>query len=60
MKYILFKEMLEEAGIKYMAINEITSIVDGVYAGSPTNMGIEIRVLEVKAEEALEIYKSII
>ncbi len=52
--------MLEEAGIKYMAINEITSTVDGVYAGSPTNMGIEIRVLEVKAEEALEIYKSII
>ncbi len=59
MKYILFKEMLEEAGIKYMAVNEITSTVDGVYAGSPTNMGIEIRVLEEKAEEALEIYKSI-
>jgi hypothetical protein len=59
MKYILFREMLEEAGIKYMAINEITSTVDGVYAGSPTNMGIEIRVLEEKAEEALEIYNSI-
>jgi hypothetical protein len=59
MKYLLFKEMLDEAGIKYMAVNEITSTVDGVYAGSPTNMGIEIRVLEENAEEALEIYNSI-
>jgi hypothetical protein len=59
MKYLLFKEMLEEAGIKYIAVNEITSTVDGVFAGSPTNMGIEIRVLEENAEEALEIYNSI-
>lgn len=59
MKYILFKEMLEEAGIKYMVVNEITSTVDGVFAGSPTNMGIEIRVLEENAEAAVEIYNSI-
>lgn len=59
MKYLLFKEMLDEAGIKYMAINEITSTVDGVYAGSPSNIGIEIRVLEENADEALEIYNSI-
>lgn len=59
MKYLLFKEMLEEAGIKYIAVNEITSTVDGVFAGSPTNMGIEIRVLEENADEALEIYNSI-
>jgi cytochrome d ubiquinol oxidase subunit I len=32
---------------------------EGVFAGSPTNMGIEIRVLEEKAEEALDIYNSI-
>jgi len=51
--------MLDEAGIKFMAVNEITSTVDGVFAGSPTNMRIEIRVLEENAEEALEIYNSI-
>ena len=59
MKFLLFKEMLDEASIKYMVVNEITSTVDGVFAGSPTNMGIEIRVLEENADEALEIYNSI-
>jgi len=59
MKYILFREMLEEAGIQYMLVNEITSTVDGIYRGSPTNIGIELRVMEEDAEEALEIYKSI-
>lgn len=59
MKFFLFKEMLDEAGIKYMVVNEITSTVDGVFAGSPTNMGIEIRVLEQNADAAVEIYNSI-
>lgn len=59
MKYILFKEMLEEAGIEYMLVNEITSSIDGTFSGSPSNIGIEIRVLEENAEEALEIYDSI-
>ncbi len=59
MKYILFKEMLEEAGIEYMVVNEITSTVDGIFPGSPTNIGIEIRVLEENAEEAVGIYNSI-
>jgi hypothetical protein len=59
MKYMLFKEMLDEAGIKYMTVNEITSTVDGVFKGSPTNIGIEIRVMEENAEEALEILNSI-
>jgi len=59
MKYILFREMLEEAGIEYVVVNEISSTVDGTFAGSPSNMGIEIRVLEENAEEALEIYNSI-
>jgi len=59
MKYILFREMLEEAGINYIAVNEITSTVDGIYPGSPSNIGIEIRVLEENAAEALEILKSI-
>lgn len=59
MKYLLFKEMLDEAGIKFMSVNEISSTIDGTYRGSPTNMGIEIRVLEEHAEVALEIYNSI-
>lgn len=59
MKYILFREMLEEAGIKYMLVNEITSTIDGTFAGSPSNIGIEIRVLEENAEQAVEIYNSI-
>lgn len=59
MKYILFKEMLDEAGIQYMLVNEITSTVDGIYRGSPTNIGIELRVMEDHANEALAIYNSI-
>jgi hypothetical protein len=59
MKYILFKEMLEEAGIEYMLVNEITSTIDGTFGGSPSNIGIEIRVLEENAQEAVEIYNSI-
>jgi len=59
MKYMLFREMLEEAGIKYSVVNEITSTIDGTYAGSPNNIGIEIRVLEENAEEAVKIFKSI-
>ena len=59
MKYMLFKEMLDEAGIEYMTVNEITSTVDGVFRGSPTNIGIEIRVMEENVEEALEILNSI-
>lgn len=59
MKYMLFKEMLDEAGIEYMLVNEITSTIDGTFSGSPSNIGIEIRVMEEKIDEALEIYNSI-
>jgi hypothetical protein len=59
MKYMLFREMLEEAGIEYMVVNEITSTIDGTFAGSPSNIGIEIRVLEDNIDEAVSIYKSI-
>jgi len=59
MKYMLFREMLEEAGIEYMVVNEITSSIDGTFAGSPSNIGIEIRVLEDNLVEAFEIYNSI-
>lgn len=59
MKYILFKEMLQEAGIDYILVNEITSTIDGTYTGSPSNIGIELRVMSEKADEALEILHSI-
>lgn len=38
-----------------MAVNQITSIIDGFFEGSSTKIGIEIRVLEENAEEAVEI-----
>ena len=59
MKYMLFKEMLDEAGIDFMLVNEITSTIDGTFRGSPSNIGIEIRVMEERFEEALEIFNSI-
>lgn len=59
MKYLLFREMLDEAGIAYMLVNEISSTIDGTFAGSPSNIGIEIRVLEEYAAQAVEIYNSI-
>lgn len=59
MKYILFREMLDEAGIQYMVVNEISSTIDGTFGGSPSNIGIEIRVMEDKLEEATKILDSI-
>ena len=59
MKYMLFKEMLDEAGIQYMVVNEISSTIDGTCWGSPSNIGIDIRVMEENAEEAVKIYNSI-
>ena len=59
MKYMLFKEMLDEAGIQYMVVNEISSTIDGTFGGSPSNIGIEIRVMEENEEEAAKILDSI-
>lgn len=59
MRYMLFREMLEEAKIEYMVVNEITSTIDGTFAGSPSNIGIEIRVMEEDLEEATKILESI-
>ena len=58
-KYMLFKEMLEEAGINYMLINEHTSSLDGVFKFAPTNIGIEVRVMPENLDEALAIWNSI-
>jgi len=58
-KYMLYKEMLDEAGIKYMLINEHTSSIDGVFKAAPTNIGIEVRVMPENTDEALAIWESI-
>lgn len=58
-KYMLFKEMLDEAGINYMLINEHTSSIDGVFKFAPTNIGIEVRVMPENLDEARAIWESI-
>ena len=55
----LFKDMLEEAGIDYIVVNENRRIAGGALVASPTNVTIEIKVDEENIKEALEILKSI-
>ena len=55
----LFKDMLEEAGIGYVVVNENNRAVKGALLVSPTNVTIEIKVDEENAKEALEILQSI-
>lgn len=57
--YNLFKDMLEEAGIDYIVVNENRRIAGGALVVSPTNVIIEIKVDEENAKEALEILQSI-
>lgn len=57
--YNLFKDMLEEAGIDYIVVNENRRIAGGALLVSPTNVIIEIKVDEDNAKEALEILQSI-
>jgi hypothetical protein len=58
-KFNLFKDMLEEAGIGYIVVNENARIVKGALLASPSNVTIEIKVDEENAREALEILQSI-
>jgi len=55
----LYKDMLEEAGIDYIVVNENRRIAGGALVVSPTNMVIEIKVDEENAREAFEILQSI-
>ena len=57
--YNLFKDMLEEAGIDYIVINENRRIAGGALVASPTNVIIEVKVDEENAKEALDILQSI-
>lgn len=58
-RYNLFKDMLEEAGIGYVVVNENKRSVGGALVVSPTNVAIEIKVDEENAQEAFEILQSI-
>ena len=55
----IFKDMLEEAGIGYIVVNENNRIAKGALVVSPTNVTIEVKVDEENAQEAYEILQSI-
>ena len=57
--YNLFKDMLEEAGIDYIVVNENRRIAGGALVASPTNVIIEVKVDEENAKEAFDILNSI-
>lgn len=58
-RYNLFKDMLEEAGIGYIVVNENRRIAGGALVVSPDNVAIEIKVDEENVAKALEILQSI-
>jgi len=58
-QYNLFKDMLDEAGIGYIVVNENRRIAGGAMVVSPTNIAIEIKVDEENAARAAEILESI-
>ena len=57
-QYNLLKGMLEEANIKFSVVNENFRSVEP-FTISPSNISIEIRVLECDLEQAQEILESI-
>lgn len=57
-KYNLLKDMLDQAGIKYVVVNENARTVEPM-ALTPSNISIEIKILESDAEQALKLYNSI-
>lgn len=58
-RYNLFKDMLEEAGIGYIVVNENRRIAGGALVVSPDNVAIEIKVDEENVAKAFEILQSI-
>jgi hypothetical protein len=57
-KFSLFKDMLGQAGINYIVVNENARIVEP-FLISPSNMSIEIKVCESDLARAREIRDSI-
>jgi hypothetical protein len=58
-QYNLFKDMLKEAGIGYIVVNENRRIAGGALVVSPDNVAIEIKVDEENEAKALVILQSI-
>ncbi len=57
-QYNLLKDMLDEAGIKYVVVNENARSVEP-FLMTPSNIAIEIKILESDSEQALKILESI-
>lgn len=57
--YMLLKDMLEEAGIGYVSINENARSVKPMPFTTPSNLSIEVKVDAENLEEALAILDSI-
>lgn len=58
-RYNLLKDMLDEAGISYIAANENARSVKPMPFMTPTNISIDIKVYEDRLEEAMDILNSI-
>lgn len=58
-QYNLLKNMLDEAGIKYIVINENARSVEPMAYMTPSNICIEIKIFESDSEQALKIFESI-
>jgi hypothetical protein len=58
-QFNLFKDMLDEAGIGYVVVNENRRIAGGAMVVAPTNVAIEIKVDEENADKAAEVLQSI-
>lgn len=58
-RFLLLKDMLEEAGIGYITTNEVASRVKPLLFGAPANVAMELRVYQEDLEEARKILDSI-
>lgn len=58
-KYMLLKDMLEEAGIAFLSVNENARSVKPMPFTTPSNLSIEIKVDRENLEEATRILDSI-
>ena len=58
-KYNLFKDMLEKAGIEYITSNENARLIEGALELAPSNIAIGIKCFQKDAQKATEIFNSI-
>ena len=57
--YNLLKDMLDEAGIKYVVNNEYSNHSRPMFTIAPSNLCIDLKVYEEDMKQALEILSSI-